>query len=313
MQFLKESFPELLSYRQNGPRVENFKRILSSLQNYCSKEIRIIRPSLISYYSQKYGIDQFDLYLSSGQNPESFEHYCRQKVNVYPSIVYSVPSTTFRSYYDALCKIEFNTPFVPRTTVELQLQLKLKAALHNKNYSFNRTLISSAGTSRISTYLCYGVISFEQLMTYFSKLKFSQYHRQLSWILYCKIKNRKIASWTVGSLTLIQLQKCRSWLLADDISCNSDNISFWMRQYSEKLLRGQLISNRARLMLSAYFIRELNIDWHYGQLLWRFLLIDYQPSVNRYNWYAQSRNRFLRFYNFKKQITEHSKDPLFNL
>ena len=184
----------------------------------------------------------------------------------------------------------------------------MEAALENqKNYSFNRTLITSSGTSNMSHYISLGCVSFEQLMNYYKNLKKTQFHRQLGWILYCKLKHQQVQNWGLPSLKSEQAESIKNFI---DGTLPDGKVSTWINNQSKRLLSGQILSNRTRLMMSAYFIRDLNLSWKWGQTIWRLILKDGHPLVNAYNWRAQSKNRFLRNYNLIRQIEVHDKVPI---
>lgn len=205
---------------------------------------------------------------------------------------YEVKLTNFTKYYQSLEDINFTEIFKPKTKSEHDLYNLLKN-FKDELYESQRKKIKG-NTSKISPYVALGVINFEQLMNWSKNLN-SEFRRQIAWIYYCKlkdptgwvfkpIKNKKFFEWAEGSL-----------------EGNCETVKFVNKQM-KILNQGGHLSNRTRLIVAAYLIRDLGIDWHYGELYFRHKLIDSHPSINRYNWYAQSKNRFLKNYNIPRQL-----------
>lgn len=299
--------PEFKQWHSSGPRVDHVRIVLQSLQTFLGKPILPISLATLSHYKEKLNISSFQLYLPMGEYVFNQKSYQQQGVTIISLAAPALTLINYTEYYRALLAVSFNSVFEPKTTIQLKIAQLLQYALANQsNYSFNRTLIDSAGTTGLSAYIALGCISFEQLMTYFSSLKNTELHRQLGWILYCKLKHGPVEKWDLPAMTTKEVNSLKNFIKGQ---LHSNVVTDWINQYSRKLLKGQTLSNRARLMLSAYLIRDLKLNWRCGQLVWRILLKDAHPLINAYNWRAQSKNRFLSAYNLLRQIQIHSKTP----
>ena len=304
-----QNFPALKPKLSEGHRIDRFKEVLNALEDVLGAQILPISLATLPEYRKKFGITSFEIFLPLGETIFQKQKFQQQGVVIYSKALSEISLKNYNSYYETLCSVSFNSVFEPKTKVQLKIKQLLQRALaNNSNYSFNRTLVDSSGTSGLSEFVSLGCISFEQLMTYFSSLKRTQFHRQLGWILYCKLKHQHVEQWPLPSLTPQNIQDLTAFVNGH---LSSNFVNEWVNIQSRNLLDGRILSNRSRLILSAYLIRDLGLSWRSGQVLWRVLLKDSHPLINAYNWRAQSRNRFLRAYNIPRQILLHDKEPKF--
>ena len=299
-------FPELAGYMTSGPRVEVLKEVISSFEFVLGRILPLTTSNLLDYKA-RYDIDSFHMVLPLGETLLNRMQLQSLGVVIHDLPLPSFPLTNYTAFYRSLCAHKFNCPFVPVTSVQHRVARLLSDAFYAQpTYAFNRTLIDSAGTSQLSRYVGLGCISFEQLMTYFESLSGTQFHRQLGWILYCKLKHQFVTAWQLPPLCDVQVIRINAFIKG---ALPVGFVNDWVNTTANKLLDGLSLSNRARLMMSAYLIRDLGIHWRWGDVLWRLLLIDSHPLINAYNWRAQSRNRFLKNYNLRRQIVVHSGVP----
>ena len=286
-------------FLNSGPRVEWLERVVNDLSKTLGKEILPINPGMIDYYRGRYGLIDFDLCLPWGESMLFESGFRKKGVNVIKTACPTLPLHTFAIYYEKFKSLRFNEPFVPVSDMEVEVHEQMTAfKARIDDYAVARTLLSSKGTSNLSPYLALGVLSFEQVMTFFAGFKDNEFYRQLSWIGYCRLKAPKITPWAPDKNLYDCLGRMESWISGDV----EPSLRDWFCGQKKLLDQGSLLSNRSRLILSAYLIRDLRIPWQLGALWFRVTLKDSHPLVNEYNWYSQSKNRFLKNYNILSQL-----------
>jgi len=294
-----QTFKSLIENVEINPRLIFLKKIIKDFENYLQKPIEPIKPSDIPILKYKLGIKEFHIYLPLGEKMLLESQFLEQGViikRVEPLFVKKF--NTFNDFYNALKvrAIDVNVNFKPKTVLEKELFLKMtEYKKHISLYAEHRTKLSSKNTSNLSPYYALGVCSFEQILTFYKQYLDTEFFRQLSWILYCKLKYEDIPKWNISN----KLSMFEEWLTN---KLPSSLVNDWVNEQMVLLKKGQMLSNRTRLIISAHFIRDLGNDWNYGELFFRNFLIDGHTMINRYNWYAQSKNRFLKNYNIPLQL-----------
>lgn len=300
----------LEKFISSGPRVEWVNRCIKDLSEYLQKPIRPIRLSKLEERESQNV--HFHMDLPWGETTINQDKLKRLGVTITRTNPPPVPISTFSRYHEEMKKIEFKPPTAPQTNLQKQMHERIESfKARIGNYPKNRTRIPSQYTSNLSPYLAVGVRSFEQILGYFRDFKDTEYYRQLLWIGYCKMKGALIPYWKDREKYLhrgIQEHEEAETNIAKWVKGGNDPLlKPWIESQMKNLHEGELLSNRSRLILSAYLIRDLKIPWQLGEICFRILLKDSHPQVNQYNWYAQSKNRFLRNYNIRRQIALFNK------
>jgi deoxyribodipyrimidine photolyase len=270
------------------------QKAITSLSTHLNKPITCLDVRSYSKTLLNQGVTQLHLYLPPGEH-SAFEHL--EKVLVFRDPLEQQmakwPVHSFTAFYNSMKKASLHKSWVPLAPMELEAKETLDRYLpHVDRYHHLRTKIKSQ-TSALSPYMALGIV--DPLQVYGAlnlppSEGLDQYKRQLAWVYYCKFKILKIQSldsydpkalntWITGSMTHPELE-----------------VQEFLNSAMKDLHKGQLLSNRARLMVSYALMKHLNVYWEYGELYFRRALLDYHPAINRYNWYAQSRNRYLNSY-----------------
>lgn len=183
--------------------------------------------------------------------------------------------------------VHSNEPFVPKSQMEMEVMTIIKNYRY-EDYVKNRQKLRSRGTN-LSPYMALGVVTTDQVM---GLVKDPECQRQLAWATYSR--SYAPPKQNLSVLTPDQEAHYFKWCQG---RLPNPKLNYWINE----MKKGHC-SNRIRLILSYYLIKELKIYWGYGELYFRSVLIDYHPEVNRYNWLAQSKNRFLSRYNIDRQL-----------
>ena len=279
-----------------SPRITLVKEVLAELSSYLKKPIYPVNKNTLKDLCNTLKVHQVCLRLPEGESSYFESH----------ELIKVIPSKTSKTYVlGTFTKFHKNLNpekefFNPNTYHEKLVVERLDSYKSKvKEYQNLRSKIKIS-TSLIAPLVALGVMGFNQLYTwvkdsYEDSLGKEEYLRQISWILYCKLK--KIPPLQVK--TFCEEPSYKNWMNG---VLPSSEVTDILNEQITLMNSGALISNRSRLMLAYYLIKPLSIWWQYGELYFRKSLIDYHPKVNRYNWYAQSKNRFLSKYNLKRQI-----------
>lgn len=148
------------------------------------------------------------------------------------------------------------------------------------------------GTSRISSALKYGVISI----------------REAHWLGWKRFQtfdnpfNRQLIWRDFFYQVTYNTQKSKKWRFSENWNAKFNNLK-WDNNilFFEKWKTGQTgvplvdagmnelnhfgtMHNRVRMICSSYLVKNLNIDWHWGEKYFAQQLIDYDPIINQCSW-----------------------------
>jgi hypothetical protein len=130
--------------------------------------------------------------------------------------------------------------------------------------------------------------------------------KQVCWLLHCRLNHRAHTYPLEGHL----LQKAERWaegrMTAEDIVTpltTKERLAQLSNSFSLAAAHGPM-TNAHRLVMSQVLLVHLDIPWWYGAAVWQKLNLDSQPAANGYNWFLQSKNRFIRRYATLKRLEE---------
>ena len=286
-----------------GPRVDLVCRILKELEDYVGKPITGVNEETFREVMDRHGVSHSETYLPPYETSklENLVSYVWRPPNLGSSHVCS----TFTKFHRDLKRGTSSETYVPRLKSEFQVLSRLKRYLDNdlKGYLKKRSKLDPL-TSGLAPYLSLGVMSIETLLSILEdSTEDSQdkreFHRQVCWATYSKIKRVPPPK----SLPVLEGEREKKYLLFCSGSLPEESVvEVFVNREVNKMVRGDLISNRSRLILSYYLIKRLGVYWEYGEHFFRSGLIDYHPKINFFNWYSQNRNRFLSSYNLERQL-----------
>lgn len=273
--------------------------VLEELEEYLGKPIHLISPTTYKQCVKKYNISVMHLHLPLFEVSD-----LEPLVDIAHKVQYTEPITVqnFTKFY-SMFKLPVETSkFTPKIKSEFEV-LKLIDEYPVEQYHKKRGLITPSGLL-LSNYISSGVVRPGQVLERISQTPTSlgklQLVRQLHWAYYSKLKPTGDSYFPV--LSEDQLKKYTQFITG---TLQGGPVERFLNKQIQNMNGGGAISNRTRLMLSHYLIVELGLYWEYGELYFRSVLSDYHPKVNRYNWFAQSRNRYLKNYNLTRQIDIH--------
>ena len=283
--------PKYLIHNAPTMKIKFLEQELQNLANY----LEIDKIELINQCAESY-----DMFLAIGEN--SLLAHNAINIEHEHNIKYEGNLGTFSSFFETLTYT--NCVFTPTTKTQKDLSQNIQEFIAGsiESYPVDRTKISHL-TSGFSKYNAIGVILFSELLTLFSGYKNTEFYRQVCWIAYCKLKTPKlikISDEPIMSNETVFLKWATGELHEKSI------VERYLNQNMKKLLQGENVSNRFRLMAVHYLVSELNIDWRYGEAHFYYYLIDGHNLINYYNWYWQVyRNRFRINYNLLRQCIIH--------
>lgn len=156
-----------------------------------------------------------------------------------------------------------------------------------KNYSIERDYPSKSGTTHLSAYIKFGVISVrEAYHAVFSK--FGKEHtliRELFWrefyyhiihhfprvIGHSFIKKYDFLDWSHDKETFQKWCDGKTGFPIVDAGMRELNATGWMH-------------NRVRMIVASFLTKDLLIDWRWGEKYFAQKLVDYDPAVNNGSW-----------------------------
>jgi deoxyribodipyrimidine photo-lyase len=156
-----------------------------------------------------------------------------------------------------------------------------------KNYETTRDLPRKHGTTRLSSYLKFGVCSIREVYTAIAK-QLGVSHpliRQLYWrdfythiaFHYPHVFKRAFKSrydgiqWNYDKVLFETWCEGKTGFPLVDAGMRELNTTGWMH-------------NRIRMIVASFLTKDLHIDWRWGEDYFAHLLVDYDPAVNNGNW-----------------------------
>ena len=157
-----------------------------------------------------------------------------------------------------------------------------------KNYMKSRDIPSEDGTTRLSAFLRFGVLSARQVFHYFDDedAEFAELiRRQLYWRDFYK----QIA------LNFPHVYKKSFRTQYDSISWTNDSKLYKLWKLGQtgfpivdagmrELNQTGFMHNRVRMITASFLVKNLHVDWREGAKYFAEKLIDYDPAVNNGNW-----------------------------
>ena len=157
-----------------------------------------------------------------------------------------------------------------------------------KNYKKNRDIPSEDGTSRLSAFLRFGILSPRQVYHYLDdeEAEFAELiRRQLYWRDFYK----QIA------LNFPHVYKKSFRVQYDTINWTNDPELFNLWKLGQtgfpivdagmrELNQTGFMHNRVRMITASFLVKNLHVDWRAGAKYFAEKLIDYDPAVNNGNW-----------------------------
>ena len=166
---------------------------------------------------------------------------------------------------------------------------KILSRLRNiKDYKDNRDALARDGTSRLSAFLRFGIVSPRQVFHFFDDDEAEHaelIRRQLYWRDFYK----QIA------LNFPHVYKKSFRIQYDSIRWSNDRKLFKLWKIGEtgfpivdagmrELNQTGFMHNRARMITASFLVKNLHVDWRAGAKYFAGKLIDYDPAVNNGNW-----------------------------
>ena len=298
-------------------RLNFIKTVIEDLSNFLQKPILPINLKNVRDEIKAKNLTQLVLILPSGEKTIFSTIAKELEILQIKETTINLKTISHTKYYEHLHYTQ--QYYTPRTNAQHEVFRRLKQFLLEKvkGYKFNRNLINEetrAPTSELSEYLALGVMSFEALMTIIDEHRpvvsnddYEEFRRQVSWILYCKIK--PVPEWILPTLTHEELDAFTKWIKGELALVVNEKITGKVNKLLKSISKGEKPSNRTRLIVSYVLIKVLKLPWQYGELYFRHVLTDYHPQINYYNWYAQNKNRYLSSYNLVRQFEIHKVKP----
>lgn len=290
-----QEFKELLE-NNTVHRIAFIKRIISELEDFLGKPIIEISAQNYQSLKDKYNILSMEMCIPLF---ETSRLSTLVDVVIKQECTMQFSTQTFTKFHHSFTPIFPSVKFTPNTNSEVEvLNRILKYPM--EDYALRKTRIAPKGVL-ISSFLSCGVISISHVLKLAYAMKESpgrdEFIRQVLWAYYSKVK-------VLPDPNFPPLTESKKALFKKYISGTLEGgyVENELNKEIKTLVSGGSISNRSRLMLSYYLIIKLDIYWEYGELFFRSALEDYHPKINRYNWFAQTRNRFLKSYNLERQL-----------
>jgi deoxyribodipyrimidine photo-lyase len=160
----------------------------------------------------------------------------------------------------------------------------LKQTKTHENYNTDREVPSlNNGTTHLSAYLKFNVVSVREVYHYFEKYlsKTNKLLTQLYWrdfymqIMYhfnpIKSNRKHSINWTNNSVWIKKWKTGKTGIPIIDAAMNQMNETGWMH-------------NRCRMIVSNFLIKIMNCDWTIGEQYFAQTLVDYDFSNNTNGW-----------------------------
>ena len=152
-----------------------------------------------------------------------------------------------------------------------------------KNYDLKRNYLEEDGTSKLSPYIRFGVISIREI---YNKFKLNEnFIKELAWReFWYHIKNyfpelknlefqekRRGLKWENNQYFIEKFEKGETGYPIIDAAIRQLKQENWMH-------------NRARMIVGSFLTKDLLIDWRIGEKFFSKYLIDYDEVINAGNW-----------------------------
>lgn len=181
------------------------------------------------------------------------------------------------------------------------------------------------GTSRMSPHLRFGTISIRKiygdLMSHLNETSFSEYEKSSIRKFMVELVWREFFQHVIWHFPWVEKQSFRKWMDNFPWENREDYFKAWcegktgypivdaaMRELNE---RG-FIHNRGRMIAASFLVKDLLIDWRWGELYFRSKLLDGEVAANNGNWqWAASSgvdSRPLRIFNPVLQSKRYDPD-----
>jgi deoxyribodipyrimidine photo-lyase len=187
-----------------------------------------------------------------------------------------------------------------------------------KNYNTDREVPSLHGTTFLSTYLKFNVVSIREVYHYFHKnlsqnnklltqLYWRDFYMQIMYYLSPVKSNRKYdIKWENNPQWIKKWKNGETGIPIIDAAMNQMNTTGWMH-------------NRCRMIVSNFFIKIMRCDWTIGEKYFAQMLVDYDFCNNSggWNWSASAFSAFdfsldsqpyFRVFNPWRQAETYDKD-----
>ncbi|MDQ3683775.1 MAG: DNA photolyase family protein, partial [Bacteroidota bacterium] len=163
-------------------------------------------------------------------------------------------------------------------------KLDLPAQLLIQNYDQTRNLPGVEGTSRMGVHLRFGTVSVRQLVslainineTYLKELVWREFFMQMLW-----------------HYPRIATQACKTEYENIEWRNNENEFESWCRGKTgypivdagmRELNETGFMHNRVRMVVASFLVKDLLIDWKWGEAYFARKLLDYDLASNNGNW-----------------------------
>lgn len=217
-------------------------------------------------------------------------------------------------------KLKSNTKY-STTYIDLKKIALQRLSMDYSNYKTNRDIPSIDGTTQLSRYLKYGILSIREVYNKVNKdiqreLFWRDFYYQVAWYfphvlegqIHEKNKSLKLHYDKIKWLD-INSGKGKQYFLA----WSTGKTGFALVDAGMKqLLQTGWMHNRLRMVTATFLIKILHIDWRHGEKFFAQHLIDYDPCQNNggWQWCASSgadSQPYFRIFNPDLQLINH--DP----
>ncbi len=189
----------------------------------------------------------------------------------------------------------------------------LKSIKHFKNYNTEREIPSHHGTTRLSAYLKFNVVSVREVYECFKKYLGSsnKLFTQLYWRdFYMQVMNHfnviktpmnnKYPKWENNKTYIKKWKEGKTGIPIIDAGMRELVTCGWQH-------------NRVRMIVSNFFIKIMRCDWMIGEKFFAQNLIDYDPANNNGGWQWSSSTGvdsmpYFRVFNPWRQAEKHDPD-----
>ena len=179
-------------------------------------------------------------------------------------------------------KIESQNTLNTRESLLVLLNLQ-----HHKNYQHDRDILSLNATSQLSVHIKFGICSIREVYYAIIEQLGSEHPllRQLYWRDFFTHIGYHFPS-VFGKAFIDKYNKL-------DWDNNIDYFTAWCTGKTgfpivdagmRELASTGLMHNRARMIVASFLVKDLHIDWRWGERYFAQNLLDYDPCVNNGNW-----------------------------
>jgi deoxyribodipyrimidine photo-lyase len=266
---------------------KNFK-IQEIRDNVLLKPDKTYKRFTAFYNYEMNNIDFLDLKIKKYPDIK-FGQFHRDKIDLdLDNYLPSDPKATVRGGREAVTehvKLLLSSKFLHSTNKNLT-----KNEIYDKNMKLNES------GSNLSPYIKFGCISIREAYHLFNKIIKSPIEenrmiRQLIWRdFYYQLYDTNPQLLENSEALKVEQDKNYHWVknraLFEKVTNGKydDKYKITINDVVKKLKETGQMNNRARLMFSSHFSRELHLDWRLGEKFFANNLIDYDPIINSGNW-----------------------------